>query len=132
MSVGLTCYVITSKSEIENLGPQGITFLSSLRRRISQLALILLLIAQVGVVVHRLEHYLAPSIVDCDENACAAFAPAADPPSISAAISPPERIIQFIRFWTAHPAYFERPTDRLGFRAQAPPLLRPVFPRAVV
>ena len=122
----MTCYVITSKSARRKLTRPSLRVVPPSaplrRRRVPKLALILLLIAQIGLIAHQLEHYLAPTHVECDEDSCAAFAPITDPPAILPIVPRPTLITFFVRFWTAHDAIAEQPTDRLGFRAQAPPV----------
>jgi hypothetical protein len=82
---------------------------------------LLLLVLQLGLIAHRIEHYVLPDHVESGEDECAAFAPVTDPPALPVAVTPPTRIAYFVRFWTARDTIIERPSDRLGFRAHAPP-----------
>jgi hypothetical protein len=92
------------------------------RRRPHALILLLLLLAQVGLVAHRIEHYVAPQHQECGEGACTAFAPTTGAAPWVMPVAVPVRIAFFVRFWTLREASSARPPARLGFRAQAPPL----------
>jgi hypothetical protein len=82
---------------------------------------LLLLVLQLGLIAHRVEHYLVPEHMESGEGDCAAFAPVTDPPALPASVTPPIRVGYFVRFWTASEAIVEQPGDRLGFWAHAPP-----------
>ncbi len=83
---------------------------------------LLLLVLQLGIVAHRIEHYLAPEQMECGEDACAAFTPVTDPPALPVVFTAPTRAAFFVRFWTASAAIVAQPGNRLGFRAHAPPV----------
>ena len=87
----------------------------------SKLIALLLLVLQLGLIAHRIEHYVLPEHAECGEDECAAFAPATDPPALPVAVTAPIRIAYFVRFRTASETIVEQPNDRLGFRAHAPP-----------
>ena len=81
----------------------------------------LVLIAQLGMVAHRIEHYLAPEHMECGQDQCDAFAPT---PGLDAPVPflPPLFVVFFLTFWTLRDSVTERPGNRLGFRAHAPPV----------
>ncbi len=81
----------------------------------------ILLIAQFGLVVHRIEHYIAPGHMECGEDSCTAFAPATGAIAPPLFIPPLLLVVFFLRFWTVRDSIVRRPADRLGFRAHAPP-----------
>ena len=83
----------------------------------------LLLMLQLGIVAHRIEHYLLPDHVETGEASCDAFSPITDPPALPVVAGPPVRVSFTVRFWTLREAVVARLDDRLGFRAQAPPLV---------
>jgi hypothetical protein len=90
-------------------------------RRVSRITAFLLLVAQLGFIAHRIEHYLVPEAMECGEDSCASFAPVADPPALPPLVAPPLRIAYTTRFWTVRAT---DPVERyraLGFRAHAPP-----------
>lgn len=92
----------------------------SIRSNMRLIAL-LLLILQLGVVAHRMEHYLLPDHVETGEDSCAAFSPVTDPPATPVLLSEPTPVSYAVRFWTVSEAAIVRLDDRIGFRAQAPP-----------
>jgi len=83
---------------------------------------LLLLITQLGMVAHRVEHYLAPDQMECGTDACDAFAPTPGPAAPVPFLPPLFFVVFFLTFWTLRDSVTERPGDRLGFRAHAPPL----------
>jgi len=83
----------------------------------------LLLFLQLGMIAHRMEHYLLPDHVEAGEDSCVAFAPVIDPPATPVVLSEPTRVSYIVRFWTVREAGVVPLDDRLGFRAQAPPSL---------
>jgi hypothetical protein len=91
-------------------------------RHHSRFLALLLLVLQLGIVAHRIEHYLEPEHMECGEDACTAFAPMDDPPALPIVVTAPTRVAFFVRFWTANDTIVVQPSDRLGFRAQAPPV----------
>ena len=82
----------------------------------------LLLIFQLALVAHRVEHYLVPDHMECGEDSCAAFAPAPDAPELPVLVAPLLLVIYVVRFWSVHRSATIEPRDRLGFRPHAPPL----------
>jgi hypothetical protein len=82
----------------------------------------LLLIVQLGMVAHRIEHYLAPEHMECGEDSCDAFAPTPGPAAPMPFLPPVLFVIFFLRFWTLRDSVTEQPRVRLGFRAHAPPV----------
>ena len=96
------------------------SMLGFLRHR-SSIAALLLLILQLGLVVHRLEHYIEPEHMECGDDACAAFTPVTDPPALPALVAVPTRVAFPVRYWIAIETIVVQPRGRLGFQAQAPP-----------
>lgn len=88
----------------------------------SRIIALLLLILQLSLIAHRLEHYVLPEHMESGEDECAAFAPVTDPPALPVVVTPPIQVAYFVRFWTASETIIEQPGDRLGFRAHAPPV----------
>jgi hypothetical protein len=82
----------------------------------------LVLIAQLGMVAHRIEHYLAPEHMECGEDGCDAFAPALGPAAPVPFLPPLFFVVFFLKFWTLRDSVTEQPGSRLGFRAHAPPV----------
>jgi len=82
----------------------------------------LLLIAQLGMVAHRVEHYLAPEHMECGQDQCDAFAPTPGPDAPVPFLPPLFFVAFFLTFWTLRDSVTERPGNRLGFRAHAPPV----------
>lgn len=82
---------------------------------------LLLLVAQLGMVAHRIEHYITPEQMECGEDSCTAFMPTTGAADLPLFVPPVFLVIFFLRFWTAHESIVQKPTDRLGFRAHAPP-----------
>ncbi len=82
----------------------------------------LLLIAQLGLVAHQIEHYLAPDHMECGEDSCTAFAPTTGAAALPVVVAPIFLVVFFVRFWTVNQASIHAPSDRLGFRAHAPPV----------
>jgi hypothetical protein len=82
----------------------------------------LVLVAQLGMVAHRVEHYLAPEHMECGTDACDAFAPTPGPAAPVPFLPPLFLIVFFLKFWTLRAGVIEQPGLRLGFRAHAPPL----------
>ena len=81
----------------------------------------ILLVAQLGIVAHRIEHYIAPEHMECGEDSCTAFAPTTGAAALPLFIPPMLSIVFFLRFWAVHDSFGPKPADRLGFRAHAPP-----------
>lgn len=82
----------------------------------------LLLIVQLGMVAHRIEHYLAPEHMECGEDSCDAFAPTPGPAAPVPFLPPLVFVVFFLKFWTLCDSVREQPGTRLGFRAHAPPV----------
>jgi hypothetical protein len=80
-----------------------------------------LLVLQLGVIAHRIEHYLVPEQMECGEDVCAAFTPTPDAAPIPAFVPPVFFVVFFLRFWTVRASVARGPAERLGFRALAPP-----------
>jgi hypothetical protein len=91
------------------------------RLTILKLFAILVLIAQFGLVAHRIEHYLVPDQMECGEDFCDAFAPGSGAVSVPVYLPPVFFIVFFLRFWALRDAARTDASDRLGFRAHAPP-----------
>jgi hypothetical protein len=85
-------------------------------------AALLLLVAQLGMVAHRIEHYLAPDQMECGADACDAFAPTPGPAAPVPFLPPVLFVVFFLKFWTPRESITEQPGNRLGFRAHAPPV----------
>jgi hypothetical protein len=83
--------------------------------------LLFLVVLQLGLIAHRIEHYLAPAAMECGEDECAAFSPSPGLPDLELVIFPLSLVAFFIRFWTARPRAMTVLGGRLGFRAHAPP-----------
>ena len=83
---------------------------------------LLLLVAQLGMVAHRIEHYIAPDHMECGEDACIAFAPTTGAADLPVVLQPVFAVIFFLRFWAVREIAERKLTDRIGFRALAPPL----------
>ena len=81
-----------------------------------------LVIFQLALVVHRIEHYLVPDHMESGEDACAAFTPAPDAPELPAVFVPLLLVVYVVRFWSVHHPALIQPRQRLGFRPHAPPL----------
>jgi hypothetical protein len=96
--------------------PRGATHSLSIR-----LVALLLLIVQLGVIAHRIEHYLVPEQMESGEDACAAFAPTPGAAPGLDIVAPVVLIVFFLTFWSVCNCAVSRPGDRLGFRAHAPP-----------
>ena len=90
-------------------------------RRASRIFALLLLVVQLGMVAHRVEHYLQPDRMETSEEACAAFAPVDDGPALPVLVTPPSDVAYAVRFWTAHDRIATKRVAALGFQAQAPP-----------
>lgn len=82
---------------------------------------LLLLVAQLGMVAHRIEHYLAPGHMESGEDSCTAFAPTTGAADLPLFVPPIFAVIFFLRFWSVRDSIVLKPADRLGFRAHAPP-----------
>jgi hypothetical protein len=82
---------------------------------------LVLLIAQLGMVAHRIEHYLVPEHMECGEDSCDAFAPTPGPDIPVPFLPPVFFVVFFLTFWTLRANVVEQPGSRLGFRALAPP-----------
>jgi hypothetical protein len=91
-------------------------------QRVSRLFACLLLIAQIGLIAHRIEHYILPDQMESGEDSCAAFLPAIDAPPALDIVTPPVPVVYSVRFWTVSEAAPAEPGHRLGFRAHAPPV----------
>ena len=91
-------------------------------RRYLRIVGVLVLLAQIGLLAHRLEHYFAPNHMESGEDACVAFAPASDPPAIVPLVRPPSPIAFPVRYWIGRDTRPELAPNSLGFRAQAPPV----------
>jgi len=83
---------------------------------------LLVLITQLGIVAHRIEHYLAPEQMECGTDACDAFAPTPGPAAPLPFLPPIFFVVFFLKFWTLRDSVTEQPGNRLGFRAHAPPV----------
>jgi hypothetical protein len=83
---------------------------------------LLLLIGQIGLVAHRIEHYIAPDHMECGEDACVAFMPTDGASALPVVVPPLFLIVFFLRFWTVQESAVQQRADRLGFQAHAPPL----------
>jgi hypothetical protein len=83
---------------------------------------LMLLIVQLGMVAHRVEHYLAPEHMECGTDACDAFAPTPGPAAPVPFLPPLFLVAFFLKFWTLRDSVHEQPGNRLGFRAHAPPV----------
>jgi hypothetical protein len=92
------------------------------RSALLRVAALLLLVAQLGVVAHRIEHYIAPEHMECGEDACIAFAPTPDTVEPIEFVPPLLVVVFFLRFWTVHSVVPRAAGNRLGFRAHAPPV----------
>jgi hypothetical protein len=88
---------------------------------IFRIAAFVLLIAQLGMVAHRIEHYIAPEHMECGEDSCDAFAPTPGPAAPVPFLPPLVFVVFFLTFWTLRDSVREQPGNRLGFRAHAPP-----------
>jgi hypothetical protein len=82
----------------------------------------LLLLVQLGMVAHRIEHYLAPDHMECGEDSCDAFAPTPGPAAPVPFLPPLVFVVFYLKFWTPRDSVREQPGSRLGFRAHAPPV----------
>ena len=91
-------------------------------RQYSRLAALLLLVLQLGIVAHRIEHYLEPEHMECGEDECASFTPVTDPPALPIVFTAPTQVVFSVRFWTANDAIVAQPSEFLGFRSHAPPV----------
>jgi hypothetical protein len=92
-------------------------------KRHGRLIALLLLILQLGLIAHRIEHYLLPDAVESSEDSCDAFSPLIDPPALPTVEHEPTQVSYIVRFWVVREAHAERLESWLGFRAQAPPRL---------
>ncbi len=90
-------------------------------RRATRIVALLLMVAQLGLIAHRVEHYLLPDRMDSGEEACAAFTPVDDGPALPAVVAPPVRVAYAVRFWIARERFAPARAAALGFSAQAPP-----------
>ena len=81
-----------------------------------------LLIAQLGMVAHRIEHYIAPEHMECGEDACDAFSPVPDAAAPILFVPPIFLVVFFLQFWMPRAVVLRAPAGRLGFQAHAPPL----------
>ena len=82
----------------------------------------ILLIAQLGMVAHRIEHYIAPEHMESGEDSCSAFTPVTGAVDLPLFVPPLLLVVFFLRFWTVRDSILGQPAERLGFRAHAPPL----------
>ena len=89
---------------------------------IFRVAAFVLLLAQLGMVAHRIEHYLVPEQMECGQDACDAFAPTPGPAAPVPFLPPLFFVVFFLSFWTLGDSVLEQPGDRLGFQAHAPPV----------
>jgi hypothetical protein len=83
---------------------------------------LLVLVAQFGLVAHRIEHYLIPDQMESGEDSCDAFAPVSGAAALPVFAPPVLFVIFFLRFWSLREAATADASDRLGFRAHAPPV----------
>jgi len=90
-------------------------------RHHSRFLALLLLVLQLGIVAHRLEHYLAPDHMESSAEGCDSFAPITDPPALPPLVQPPSQVAFYVHFWTVRDIAADQLAERLGFRAQAPP-----------
>ncbi len=81
----------------------------------------MLLIAQLGMVAHRIEHYIAPEHMECGEDSCTAFMPTTGAAALPLFVPPLFLVVFFLKFWTLRDCAVQPPAYRLGFRAHAPP-----------
>ena len=122
------CHIVRLPSHSSRTGcrtgstPILLTDMFAFLRHRSSLVALLLLVLQLGIVAHRIEHYLEPEHMECGEDACAALTPVPDPPALPIVIKVPTQVAFAVRFWTASDAIVARPSDLLGFRSQAPPV----------
>ena len=82
----------------------------------------LVLLVQLGMVAHRIEHYLAPEQMECGTDTCDAFAPTPGPAAPVPFLPPLFLVAFFLKFWTLSESVTEQLGNRLGFRAHAPPV----------
>lgn len=85
-------------------------------------AALLLLVAQLGIVAHRIEHYIAPEHMECGEDACDAFSPVPDAAAPILFVPPIFLVVFFLQFCMPRAVVLRAPAGRLGFLAHAPPL----------
>jgi hypothetical protein len=85
-------------------------------------AALLLLVAQLGIVAHRIEHYIAPEHMECGEDACDAFSPVPDAATPILFIPPVFLVVFFVQFCMSRAVVRHAPAGRLGFQAHAPPV----------
>jgi hypothetical protein len=100
---------------------------ASLSRLVSPTGLLrfvalLVLIVQLGVIAHRIEHYIAPEHMECGEDACDAFSPVPDAAAPILFVPPMLFIVFFVQFWMPRAVVLRTAPGRLGFQAHAPPL----------
>jgi hypothetical protein len=83
---------------------------------------ILLLVVQIGVIAHRVEHYFVPEQMECGEDSCTAFAPATGASAPLVYVPTLLLVFYVLKFWAVRETAVIKPSDRLGFRAHAPPV----------
>ncbi len=89
---------------------------------IFRVAAFVLLIAQLGMVAHRIEHYIAPEHMESGEDSCDAFAPTPGPAAPVPFLPPLVFVLFFLSLCTFRDSVREQPGTRLGSRAHAPPV----------
>lgn len=102
-------------------GPSGHTGLHRWRGATLRLLGLLLLVVQLGIIAHRIEHYVTPDRMECGEESCIAFAPApSDPPPLP--VIEPVLLVSFaLSLWTVRAFRGRAVSAGIGFRALAPP-----------
>jgi hypothetical protein len=85
-------------------------------------AALLLLVAQLGIVAHRIEHYIAPEHMECGADACDAFSPVPDAAPPILFVPPIFVVVFFLQFWMPRAVVLRAPARRFGFQAHAPPV----------
>ena len=83
---------------------------------------LMILIGQLGLIAHRIEHYVAPDHMECGEDACTAFMPTTGAADLPVVISPLFLVVFVLSFWTVRENAVRQHAGRLGFPAHAPPL----------
>jgi hypothetical protein len=89
---------------------------------LAKLFALLVLVMQLGLVAHRIEHYVAPDRMECGEDLCDAFSPTPDGVALPVFVPPVFLVVFCLTFWTVREAARTSRTDTIGFRAHAPPV----------
>ncbi len=87
-----------------------------------RLVALFLLVVQLGIIAHRIEHYLVPEQMECGEDSCTAFSPTPGAEPILDLVLPVSLVVFCLSFWALRDSIVLRPADLFGFRAQAPPV----------